>query len=100
MHYAIFTQTGLQTFYGATAIAGFGKFPEPLDFTVKDIWKILKDSADKPTSPVPRSLEWTQDLPGFFFREDTNGSRNLDPAPGWTWLRVGVGQIVGRIICI
>jgi muramoyltetrapeptide carboxypeptidase len=102
LHYAIFTQTGLQTFYGATAIAEFGEFPEPLDFTAKDFLKVLKDSADRPIGLVPRSLEWTQDLPGFFFGKDTKGPRNLDPAPGWTWLRAGKakGRIFGGCLSV
>jgi muramoyltetrapeptide carboxypeptidase LdcA involved in peptidoglycan recycling len=60
LHQAIFTQTGLHTFYGPAAMTQFGEFPKPLDFTVSHFRKVLQNEA--PVGPLPRSNEWTEEF--------------------------------------
>ena len=98
LHYAIFSQTGLQTFYGPTTFTDFADVPEPFQFTIDHFLHVLQGSAGKAIGHVPRSLECAQDLPDFFFgNQSSQKARGLSPSPGWRWLREGnaTGRLLG-----
>ena len=98
LHYAIFSRTGLQTFYGPTTFTDFADVPGPFQFTVDHFLHVLQGSAGKAVGHVPRSLEWIQDLPDFFFSDQSSQkARRLSPSPGWRWLREGsaTGRLLG-----
>ncbi|KAK3178021.1 hypothetical protein OEA41_000153 [Lepraria neglecta] len=87
LHTAIFTQTGLQTFYGPNVIPEFG---EVFQFTTEHFRHVLQGSPGKAVGPVPRSSHYAEKLPDFFFGNETSQvPRELSPSPTWTWLRSG-----------
>lgn len=87
LHYALFTEAGLRTFYGPAAITELGDYPEPLAFITDKFLRVLQLSVGKPIGPMPRSLHWAAKLPDF--STDAQSPRELSPALGWTRLRPG-----------
>lgn len=94
LHHAIFTQTGLHTFYGPAVIPTFGEFPKPLSFSLDHFQKVLQ-TAEKPVGPLPRSIEWTEEFRDWMDGTDSIRPRHLMPTTGWEWLRPG--KATGRI---
>jgi muramoyltetrapeptide carboxypeptidase LdcA involved in peptidoglycan recycling len=87
LHYAFFTQASLRTFYGPAAIKELGDYPQPLEFTASHFLAMLTEEGRagvERIGPVPRSLEWTPQLPELGPKPRP---RELAPNPGWTWLR-------------
>jgi muramoyltetrapeptide carboxypeptidase LdcA involved in peptidoglycan recycling len=76
LHHAIFTQTGLQTFYGPAAITQFGEYPKPLNFTLSHFLKVLQ-GVEKPIGALPRSIEWTEEFLDWGKEEDELRARHL-----------------------
>jgi muramoyltetrapeptide carboxypeptidase LdcA involved in peptidoglycan recycling len=76
LHHAIFTQTGLQTFYGPAAVTQFGEFPKPLDFTLSHFLKVVQVT-DRPIGPLPRSIEWTEEFLDWVKGHDAVRAREL-----------------------
>jgi muramoyltetrapeptide carboxypeptidase LdcA involved in peptidoglycan recycling len=95
LHYGIFTQTGLQTFYGPMAIYPLGEHPEPLPFTVENFLRVITELGSQPLGGVPYSLEWSPEFIKFWANPARLLRRRLQPNPGWRWLRTGSAQ--GRI---
>ena len=98
LHYAILSQTGLQTFYGPTTFTDFADVPTPFQFTIDQFLHVLQSSAGKAIGHVPRSPEYAEDLPDFFFgNQYSQKARGLSPSPAWRWLREGsaTGRILG-----
>ena len=75
LHHAIFTQTGLQTFYGPAVITQFGEFPKTLDFTMAHFLHVL--CRPKPIGPLPRSIEWTEEFLDWVEGADATRPRRL-----------------------
>ena len=76
LHHAIFTQTGLHTFYGPAAITQFGEFPEPLDFTIKHFQKVLQN-AEEAIGSLPRSIAWTEEFLDWVKGDDAVRRREM-----------------------
>lgn len=101
LHYALFTQCNLRTFYGPVAIFEFGEFSdtdEMLEFTARHFQYVLCGSADEAIGPLPRSLRWSSKMPPEGKDDDDAAERwqrELQPSPAWQWLRPG--KVTGRI---
>ena len=76
LHHAIFSQTGLQTFYGPAAMTQFGEYPKPLDFTLSHFLNVLQNVGE-PTGALPRSIEWTEEFRDWGKGDDTVRPRYL-----------------------
>ncbi|GAB7353353.1 hypothetical protein MBLNU459_g3838t1 [Dothideomycetes sp. NU459] len=108
LHYALFAQCNLRTFYGPVAIFEFGEFSntdEMLEFTTRHFEHVLCDSADKDVGPLPRSPRWSSKIPPKG-KDDNDAverwSRELQPSPPWQWLRPGkaTGRILGGCLSV
>jgi muramoyltetrapeptide carboxypeptidase LdcA involved in peptidoglycan recycling len=77
LYHAIFTQTGLHTFYGPAVIPTFGEFPKPLAFSVDHFPKSLQ-ATETPIGPLPRSTEWAREFRNWM---DGAALANRDPIP-------------------
>jgi muramoyltetrapeptide carboxypeptidase LdcA involved in peptidoglycan recycling len=93
LHYALFTQANLRTFYGPAAITQFGEFPQPLAFSLDHFMHVLTEP--RIVGLVPRSTEWTQEFLEWASPASGTRARLLTPNPGWKWLRPGRAE--GRI---
>ncbi|TVY78405.1 putative carboxypeptidase [Lachnellula suecica] len=100
LHYALYTQCGLRTFYGPTAIGEFGEAPSPDSFTTDHFLRVLTGEG---AGPVPRSLQWTTEPPDFFVSGDSSmKARTMRPTPPWRWLRPGTASapLIGGCLTI
>jgi len=100
LHYALYTQCGLRTFYGPTAVIEFGEPPSPHSFTADHFLKVLTGDG---VGAVPRSLEWTQEPIEFFISGDSSTKeRALQTTPPWRWLRGGQASapIIGGCLSV
>ncbi|TVY93714.1 putative carboxypeptidase [Lachnellula willkommii] len=100
LHYALYTQCGLRTFYGPTAADYFGEAPSPDSFTAGNFLKVLTGDG---VGAVPRSLKWTQEPLDFFVSGDSSTKeRTRQTTPPWRWLRGGEasGPIIGGCLSV
>lgn len=104
LHCAIFSQTGLRTFYRLAAITQLAEVPKPLDFTVQHFLRVLSPNDDEsgwPLGKLPRSDSWTNEF-GDWENETSSESGTLKARrfvknEGWKWLRNGKckGRLTG-----
>ncbi|TVY47320.1 putative carboxypeptidase [Lachnellula occidentalis] len=100
LHYALYTQCGLRTFYGPTALDEFGEFPSPDPFAADHFFKVLTGEG---VGAVPRSLKWTQEPLDFYLSGDSSTKeRTTGTTPPWRWLRGGEasGPIIGGCLSV
>ena len=101
LHCALFSQTGLRTFYGPTAIVELGEDPEPVPFISQSFLRMLTKAGCEPLGQVPVSETWIPSPWGFFNDPErkaiTLETRRND---GWAWLKPGKakGRILGGAI--
>lgn len=92
LHYALYSQAGLSSFYGPCAAGQFGEFPEILKYT-KDWFERLCVS-DKITTPIniEPSTEWTDEFLDWFKQLDRTRARHAQKNPGYRWLQKGTAK--------
>ncbi|MFA5195839.1 MAG: S66 peptidase family protein [Bacteroidales bacterium] len=92
LHYALYAQAGLASFYGPCAAGQFGEYPEILKYT-KDWFERLCVS-DKVIYPIniEPSTEWTDEFLDWFQQLDRTRPRKTIKNPGYRWLQKGVAQ--------
>lgn len=92
---AIYTQTGISTYYGPAALTQFGENPNVFDYTLEYFHKALVDK--NPIGEVKPSDFWTDQILDWFQKLDQKGPRDTFPNPGWKWLKTGKaeGPLVG-----
>ncbi|PPQ96391.1 hypothetical protein CVT26_004993 [Gymnopilus dilepis] len=90
LHYALYTQSDLRTFYGPTALTQFAEFPSPLDTTASHFMKILTNPSNSPGN-FPLSKEYTDEsaTQHWFTPNDLKVARPMKPNSGWRWVRRG-----------
>ena len=95
LHYAIFTKTGLVTFYGPSAMNQFGEHPRPLNYTVDYFMKAVCTS--DPIGKIDSSKEWTDEFLDWGTKDDKKRTRKMQHNPGYEWLCEGKaeGPIIG-----
>lgn len=96
LHFGIFTQTGLQTFYGPMAIYPLGEHPEPLAFTTDQFLRVVTETGCQPIGGLPFSAEWSPEFVKFWANPTRLLRRKMQPNAGWRWLREGSAE--GRIM--
>jgi muramoyltetrapeptide carboxypeptidase len=95
MHLAMYSQSGLCTFYGPAALPQLGEFPQPLSYTMSSFWQAV--SSTEPLGELVASSEWTDDkTANWFTKADMTYQDVMKPNPGYKWLRQGTGS--GRIL--
>lgn len=92
---AIFAQTGLTTFYPLSVMVDLAEFPAPLPYTVASFTRTLC-TAEAPGEITPAAA-WTEEVLDWATQQDLTRPRAMQPSPGWTWLKEGVGrgQLIG-----
>jgi len=92
LHYALYSQAGLASFYGPCAAGQFGEYPEILKYT-KDWFEYLCVSG-KASVPIEikASTEWTDEFLDWFQQLDRIRPRHTQKNPGYRWLQKGLAQ--------
>lgn len=92
---AIYTQTGLVTFYGPTVLNQFAEYPKMLDFTLDHFKKTVMSNT--PIRKIMPSLQWTEEVMDWFEKKDLSRARKMKKNSGWEWLKEGKanGVLIG-----
>lgn len=102
LHHAIFSHTGLRTFYGPSAIMQFGEIPTPLSFTVEHFLCVLSPGKEvgKALGKIPSSEQWTDEFGDWGSEASVLKAREMKKNTGWKWLRPGkcTGRITGGCV--
>jgi muramoyltetrapeptide carboxypeptidase len=90
LNIALWSATGLVTFNGPALLPDFAEYPELFEYTRK--WFERAVTATSPVGPVEPSSWWTEEFLDWTEKQDLQRPRNRLPAPGWTWLKPGLGE--------
>lgn len=93
LHYAIFSQTGLRTFYGPAALTQWAEYPMPQKFTLMNFFDIVTGRAN--SSVIPKSEAWTQEFLDWATEAEHSRARETNTTHPRKWLREGKAQ--GRL---
>lgn len=97
LHHAIYNKTGLVTFYGPSAIAELGEFPEINSYNLEYFKKALIDGG---IGNVIQSTEWTDEYLDWLKKEDIIRPRTYVKNEGFEWWKEGkaTAEILGGTI--
>lgn len=96
LHFGIYTQTGLRTFYGPMAIYPLGEHPEPLLFTIDNFLRVVTGLGSQAVGGLPHSPEFSPAFTKFWAQPNVLVRRRMQENYGWRWLRPGNAK--GRIL--
>jgi muramoyltetrapeptide carboxypeptidase len=94
LHLALYSLTGLVSFYGPAVITQFGENPKPDDFTVTHFFKAVTENIGE----VQSSKQWTDDKSiDWISKDDLKKKRKYRENKGYEWLKKGKakGKILG-----
>ena len=87
MHYALYTQADLITYYGPCAATQFGEFPQILDYSKDSFWnEVVLDATPRVIAP---SNGWTEEFLDWFQQKDLTRARVLEDNEGYKIIRCG-----------
>jgi muramoyltetrapeptide carboxypeptidase len=87
MHYALYTQADLITYYGPCAATQFGEFPQILDYTKNSFWdEVVLDTIPRVITP---SDGWTEEFLDWFQQTDLTRARMLEDNDSYMIIRTG-----------
>jgi muramoyltetrapeptide carboxypeptidase len=92
---AIYSQTGLVTFYGPSVLNQFAENPKMLDYTMKYFKKAVMSNL--PIGKIIPSPLWTEEMMDWFEKKDILRPRKMKKNSGWLWLKDGKaeGPLIG-----
>ena len=94
LNIAIWQQTGLVTFNGPTLMTDFAEFPRLFEYTER--WLLRPLTQTRPVGAIEPSPTWTEEFLDWRTQQDLTRPRQMEPSPGWRWLKPGAGQ--GRLV--
>ncbi len=94
LNVAIWQRAGLVTFNGPALITDFAEYPRMLAYTQEYFLKTV--AASSAVGVVEPSAEWTEEFLDWGHQKDRERPRQMQPSPGWTWLKPGVAE--GRLV--
>ncbi|KAJ4417093.1 hypothetical protein N0V82_006375 [Gnomoniopsis sp. IMI 355080] len=93
LHWLLYSQTGLRTFYGPMIVSELAEMPQPAEYSMRHLLAAIT----KPGAAVGRidaSSEWRPTLAPYFKDQESVEASSYEPTPAWRWLRKG--QAEGR----
>lgn len=98
LHFALYTQAKLVSFYGPAVLTQFAENPEIFPYTKEYFKKALM--SPKLIGKVKPSLEWTDEILDWFKKDDLKRRRRMKKNKGRQWLKKGKakGPILGGCI--
>lgn len=100
LHYALYTQANLATYYGPAAMTQFGENPSILGYSLRYFKRAISESGTGAVVNFKPSKRWTDEVLDWFAKKDLKRPRKLKKNPGYKWLRAGhsSGEIFGGAI--
>ncbi|MDP4039960.1 MAG: LD-carboxypeptidase [Candidatus Pacearchaeota archaeon] len=93
LHLALYSQTGLVSFYGPAVITQFGETPKPDEFTTNHFFKAVTNTIGE----IKPSKQWSDDKSiDWINKDDLTKKRRYIKNNGYEWLKEGKAK--GRII--
>lgn len=90
LHWALATQSRLQTFYGPCFLNQFGEYPEVLPYTLEHFMSAVME---RPTErEINASPEYTEEILDWFKNEDAARPRTMQPTGGLYWWKPGTAS--------
>lgn len=98
LHFALYTQARLVTFYGPAVLTQFAENPRIFSYTEDCLEKALTNI--QPVGEIKPSSNWTDETLDWFKKDDLRRPRKMKRNKGWQWLKVGKaeGPILGGCI--
>ena len=98
LHFALYTQSNLTTFYGPAVLTQFAENPKIFSYTEEYFKKALMDN--QPIGKIKSSSYWTDEVLDWFKKEDQKRPRKMKRNEDWQWLKKGKaeGPILGGCI--
>ncbi len=98
LHFALYTNANLVTFYGPAVLTQFAENPRVIHYTEMYFRKTLM--TNQPIGKIRPSSQWTDEILDWFKKEDLERPRKMKKNKGWQWLRRGKaeGKILGGCI--
>ncbi|MDD2758539.1 MAG: LD-carboxypeptidase [Patescibacteria group bacterium] len=98
LHFALYTQASLVTFYGPALMTQFGEKFGVEEYTKKYFEKALMST--EPIGLVEPSKNWTDEFLNWFGKKDIERPRQMKVNGGYIWLKEGSaeGELLGGCI--
>jgi len=98
LHYALFSQSNLVTFYGPAVLTQFAENPSMFDYTTDYLLRAI--ASEEPIGKIIQSEKWTDEILDWFKKEDNLRERKTYKNDGWLWIKEGAteGNIMGGCI--
>jgi len=98
LHFALYTQANLVSFYGPAVLTQFAENPKTFLYTQQHFEKAVM--YPKSIRRIEPSLYWTDEVLDWFKKEDLKRSRKMKKNNDWQWLKKGEanGIILGGCI--
>lgn len=90
LNVAIWQQTGLVTYNGPTLITDFAEYPDMFDYTRDAFLRML--TLPQPVGALTPAAAWTEERIEWEGQKDLERPRQMQPSPGWSWLKPGQSQ--------
>lgn len=91
LHWLLYSQTGLRTFYGPTVVPELGELPHPAEYSVRHLLAAITRPAE-PVGRIRASEAWRARLAPYFRDPAAVEASVYEPTPPWRWLRGGKGE--------
>ncbi len=95
LHFALYTQARLVSFYGPAALTQFAEYPKIFSYTQDYFEKAIM--IPSPIGKIEPSSHWTDEILDWKKRESSKRTRKLKKNTGWQWIKPGKaeGPILG-----
>lgn len=88
LHYALYTQANLVTYYGPCAATQFGEYPKMLSYSTNSFLDECVNG-HAPSRVINPSDKWTEEFLDWFQKDDTRRARNMTMNTGYEALKPG-----------
>lgn len=96
LHWILYRQAGLRSFYGPALVSELAELPHPAEYSMQHLLAAITKSGTTPLGRIQPSSTWRRGLAPHF-KKDPNSLEAAvydEPTPAWRWLRKG--QAEGR----
>lgn len=90
LHWLLYSQTGLRTFYGPTVVPELAELPQPAEYSMRHMLAAI--TKPEAAGRIHASREWRPTLAPYFKEPESIAASSYEPTPSWRWLRKGKAE--------